>query len=524
MSGPKCVVVAPIAPALIPIAILIGAAAFGAVALANLASNYLEQRRLLETLRQQRDYLDGLLTRMRGLGIETEALQSTVDIIMHRADDLAREGKADAAVALVASEIAGIDNQRRAAENRLECRVADLQRRFHALPTRAGELRRNAERIETFARSAIPGDWPAAERERLLARAREACASVSAPASIAADLSANGVEKLEAAESQLAAAARSMAALQRALEDEINAVQKRLMADKLGLGAARTVSLAEFLAKNPRPAAAAADADEDRVLQKLDGLLAKMAVLQDTGGWADLMRRVETVRAEEDVPRRRTLYESLVLEASRRLKDLRAVEQWLAEVDALLAESAPYAGTAVDAVVAELREVRRAGRITALEPWKQRLAETQQRELARLERERKRRAILESLTELGYETNEGMETALVQAGKLVVRKPGESDYAVEVVANNDLSMLQTAMVRYSDSEEMTEQQRLRDHEREEAWCADHARIREKMAARGLSAKFKMQMPAGSHPVRVVKRDQAAPASRAKAKPGLKHGA
>lgn len=511
--------VAPIAPALIPVAILIGAAALGAVALANLAQNYLEQRRLLETLRQQRDHLDGLLTRMRGLGIETDALQSTVDVIMARADDLAKAGQADAAVALVASEIAGIENQRRAAEDRLERRVADLQRRFHALPARALALRRNAERLETFAQSAIPADWPAAERERLQARARAARASVSAPPALAADLSADGVEQLAAAEDQLAATEHSLAALQRALEDEINATQKRLLADKLGLGTARPVTLAEFLAQQARPASAPVAPEEDRVLQKLDSLLVKLAVLQDTAGWADLMRRVETVRAEADEPRRRSLYESLVLEASRRLQDRRAVEQWLAEVDALLAEAAPYAGTAVDAVVTELRDLRRAGRITALEPWKQRLTETQQRELARLERERKRRAILDSLAELGYETNEGMETALVQAGKLVVRKPGETDYAVEVVANSDLSMLQTAMVRYADSEELTEQQRLRDHEREDEWCADHARIREKMGARGLTAKFKMQMPAGSHPVRVVKRDQATPAARATAKPG-----
>lgn len=524
MSGPKCVVVTPIAPALIPVAILIGAGALGAIAVAKAAEHYLEQRRLMETFRQQREYLDGLLARMRGLGIETTALESTVDVIMQRADSLAQSGQVEAAVAMVASQIAGIDNQRRNEEDRFEKRVADLQRRFHALPTRSAEARRNVARLHTFAQSAVPGDWPAAERERVLARAQAAGANVPIPPVLVADLSAAGVAQLEAAEAQLAAAERSLAAAQRALEEDIAATQKRLMGEKLGLGTARPVTLAEFLAKNPPPVAAAAEVEEDHVLSKLDGLLAKMAVLQDTAGWADLMRRLEAVRAEESLARRRSLYEGLVIEASARLKERRAVEQWFAEVDALLADAAPYAGTAVDGVVAELRALRRAGRVAPLEPWRARLAETQQRELARLERERKRRAILDSLSELGYETHEGMETALVQAGKLVVRKPGESDYAVEVVANNDLSLLQTAMVRYSDSEEMTEQQRLRDREREEEWCSDHARIREKMAARGLAAKFRMQMPAGSHPVRVVKRDKAAPAAQAAAKSGRQQSA
>ena len=517
MSGPKVVIFSPLAPALIPIALLIGAGALGAVALANLTANYLEQRRQVERFRQQRESLENLFGRMRGLGLTTDHLQTSIDRVLKRADELVLEGDAAAAVALVTAEINGIEDQRRTAEERLERRVADLQRRFHALPARADEMQRNAERLETFAQSAVPADWPAAERERLLARAREARSSFTAPPALTADLSEAGVEKLTAAETQLDTAEHTVAIRQHALEHEINTTQKRLLSERLGSIAARPVSLSEFLARHPRPAAPP-DPAEERAARKLDNLLAKMAVLQDTAGWADLMRRVAGIRTEDDPARRRSLYENLVLDASRRLTELRAVEQWLAAVDCLLADAAPYAGTAVDQVVAELRDVRRAGRIVPLEPWQQRLADTQQRELARLEHERRRRAILESLTELGYETSVGMSTALVQAGKLVVRKPGESDYAIEVVANQDLSQLQTAMVRYSDSTELTEQQALRDREREEEWCADHASIREKIAQHGLTAKFKMQLPAGAHPVRVVPRETAAPAAPTIARP------
>ena len=517
MSGPKVVIFSPLAPALIPVALLIGAGALGAIALANLTANYLEERRQLERLRQQRESLENLLGRMRSLGLTTDHLQTSIDRVLKRADELVLEGNAAAAVALVTAEINGIEDQRRTAEEILERRVADLQRRFHALPARAAELQRNVDHLETFAQSAVPADWPAAERDRLLARAREARASFTAPPALTADLSEAGVEKLTAAETRLDTAEHTVAILQHALEQEINATQKRLLSEHLGADAPRTVSLAEFLARQPRPAAAP-DPAEERAARKLDSLLAKMAVLQDTAGWADLMRRVESIRAEDDPSRRRSLYENLVLDASRRLTELRAIEQWLAAVDCLLADAAPYAGTAVDQVVAELRDLRRAGRIVPLEPWQLRLAETQQHELVRLERERRRRAILESLTELGYETSEGMGTALVRAGKLVVRKPGESDYAIEVVANQDLSQLQTAMVRYSDSTDLTEQQRLRDHEREEEWCADHARIREKIAQHGLTAKFKMQLPAGAHPVRVVPREAPTPSAPTIARP------
>lgn len=330
-------------------------------------------------------------------------------------------------------------------------------------------------------------------------------------------MSAEGVRKLAETEAHFVAAELALVTEQRELEQDLAVTQKRLLSERLGLAHARTVSIAEFLAQNPRPAAAP-DADEDRMAEKLDALLAKIGVLQDTAGWADLMRRADLVRAEDEAPRRRSLYKGLVLEASRRLKELRAVEQWLLGVDELLADAAPFAGTAVDAIVAELRELRRAGRAVDLTPWRARLAETQASERKRMERERKRAAVLESLAELGYETSEGMGTALVQAGKLVLRKPGEADYAVEIVTNRDLSLLQTEVIRFGDAEAATEQERLRDQEQEVKWCSAHDALRDKLAKRGLTSSVKLHIPAGTKPVRVVKWDKA-PAARATAKPG-----
>jgi hypothetical protein len=223
----------------------------------------------------------------------------------------------------------------------------------------------------------------------------------------------------------------------------------------------------------------------------------------ETGAWSGLQVKAGRIQEEKDGARRQMLYEDLAIECDHRLRQLHEIERWNRDVDQLLEEAAPYEGTAVDDVVKELKALKRAGRPALLEPYRMRMVETQKREVARLERERKRAAVLESLQELGYEISEEMETALVQAGKVVIHKPGDSEYAVEVVANDDLSMLQTTMVRFADSDKMTEQQRLRDTEREEAWCEDHARLRQKMAERGLRTNFKLKIAAGAHPVRVV---------------------
>ncbi|MBG89850.1 MAG: hypothetical protein CMO80_23545 [Verrucomicrobiales bacterium] len=79
-------------------------------------------------------------------------------------------------------------------------------------------------------------------------------------------------------------------------------------------------------------------------------------------------------------------------------------------------------------------------------------------------------------------------------------KPNEADYAVEMVANSDLSVLQTAMVRYSDLEELTEQQRLRDIEKEDAWCEDHYKILERMGDQGLKTTTLLQTQSNVRPV------------------------
>jgi hypothetical protein len=96
-----------------------------------------------------------------------------------------------------------------------------------------------------------------------------------------------------------------------------------------------------------------------------------------------------------------------------------------------------------------------------------------------------------------------METALVEAGRIEIRKPGDRDYAVEVVANADFTKVQTEMVRYAATTDSTTQQRWRDKEREEAWCEDHARLRAALAERGMEASFSFKLGAGLKPVRVI---------------------
>ena len=64
---------------------------------------------------------------------------------------------------------------------------------------------------------------------------------------------------------------------------------------------------------------------------------------------------------------------------------------------------------------------------------------------------------------------------------------------------------------------MTEQQWLRDMEKEESWCQDHTQMREQLAQQGLKATLKMHLKPGEHPVRVVQQYQRRTALRTNAR-------
>ena len=387
MRGPKCVVVAPLAPSLplVPVLLIVATAAVavaGSAALLTLAASYLERRRLEARLRHIKEDLDSVRTRLDLLGEESAELQTDLEDVLRRVDRMMLEGRGEQAVTLLDGTVKAVEHRRELLGAAIEHRVSALQQRFQTLAQRGRELRAARQDLESSTRAGIPADWREAERARLAAHGAEALNAIAIPAAISADLSAAGVRRLEQAEVEMKTADAALEQARQNLAAEINRTHARLLADRLAGHAGRTTSMKDWLAARP-PAAAAPNPGEQGVLKKLDALLAQIGALQDTAGWAELMRRADAIRAEADAGRRRRLYESLVLDSSARLKQLRATQAWLADVEVLIEASAAYAGTAVDAVVNALRDLRRAGRPEALAPWRERLATVQERELAR---------------------------------------------------------------------------------------------------------------------------------------------
>ena len=113
-----------------------------------------------------------------------------------------------------------------------------------------------------------------------------------------------------------------------------------------------------------------------------------------------------------------------------------------------------------------------------------------------------RRAILQAFDELGYEVREGMETAWIENGQIVVSKPDDSLYGVEITQMPQ-QIIKTRVVRKKGQPAATANDKQRDREEEESWCADREALEKELAKEGVELQIKAAREPGSVAVEVV---------------------
>jgi hypothetical protein len=129
-----------------------------------------------------------------------------------------------------------------------------------------------------------------------------------------------------------------------------------------------------------------------------------------------------------------------------------------------------------------------------------------------------RAAVLRALTACGYEVGQNMESAWVEDGHIVVRKPGESRYGVEFTAPSTGTAVQTRVVALAVSGRDPQ----RDKEIEETWCSDFQKLRNLLSSGGFTTDLKHATAPGASPLKTIasssaERSRADPASNPKKK-------
>ena len=233
--------------------------------------------------------------------------------------------------------------------------------------------------------------------------------------------------------------------------------------------------------------------------ERIEKLLVQLELLDDSSETTGLRSRLEALNGEQDQHQRRLLLDSLSLELSQALQR-RAQEAQRQEIlDELEAKLGVF-NTAPVGLKAAIR-AHRDGHGASLSDLRQAVETWCEQEALRQDGERVRSVVLDSLRELGYDVREGMRTAWVEGGSIVLQKAGSSEYGVEL---KDVDgRMRTEVVRFGDpGAPVTDQQRQRDTEIEQQWCTAHAQTLENLRKQGMEAKIMAKREPGEQPLAV----------------------
>lgn len=364
-------------------------------------------------------------------------------------------------------------------------RFTDLQKQVIAeISYLSADAERRAEKAaESEAKR--KGDQRRAKSAAQALLAKFAASHIEIPVDLRRELTspAASVESLNKAVS------KGLMLLQPADRSEGVTERQRALADRLSAGD-RRITLEEWTSQHT-------GASDDQALLKVDKLLGELAGLGiDPTPFSARITALET----EPRARQALVADSLLLDLSSVIKAGRErarLDQDLAERHAELSEmkSAEAAALRVEIEQAIAKAGSNDQELVKRADF---LIEAEVRSMAAEER---RRAVLEGLASLGYEVSEGMMTAWVSGGRVVLRKPANPGYGVELSGGSLTDVMQVRAVGIGNPSEARDAGR--DRDMETIWCGEFERLQSLVAKAGGNVSIESARPVGQYPLKVV---------------------
>jgi hypothetical protein len=298
------------------------------------------------------------------------------------------------------------------------------------------------------------------------------------------------LESTESIANTEAAIARAFALLAPVAASRVATDRQRELASKLGRDEKRA-TLAEWLANQPALAEGGCYLQIDRHLAELSAL--------------DVDPSPFTARAAaiagELPPRQALLADSLLVDLAHAVKEARERSARLRGLGERAAELAQH-GSAVAQALRSRIEVAIAAKDASSAPALISEADALvQEELRVLAADARRRAVLQGLASLGYEVSEGMATAWVQGGQVVLRKAATPDYGVELGGGMKSERLQVRAVAFGSAQ--TPRNALRDRDVEAIWCSEFEQLRTLLSKSGGGIEIEHALPVGATPLKLI---------------------
>ncbi|MBI5263862.1 MAG: hypothetical protein HY852_18795 [Bradyrhizobium sp.] len=383
--------------------------------------------------------------------------QQDIDKVMAHRDELRRLLDADRFVDLqkrVAAEISYLNS--------------DIERRAERAAQAAARSRQDLRRAKAAAQAVI---------------ARLQASGIRVPNELQVELKSASRDQLDAAVS------KAIQLLQPTGPSQGVTDRQRELAQRLGAGE-RRMTLDDWMSQHAQDGG-------DPVLLKVDKLLGELKGLGvDPSSFS---ARITALEAE--APTRQALVaDSLLLDLTSTVKTARERQRIAAELRERQAELSQMSSPDAVALSAEIERTLAGETGTAAELIKRAdaLIEAEVRAIAA---EARRAAVLEGLASLGYEVSEGMATAWVKDGRIVLRKAANPGYGVELSGSAQSDLLQVRAVGIGDPAEARDP--LRDRDIETIWCGEFERLQALVAKRGGNLSIETARPAGQYPLKII---------------------
>jgi hypothetical protein len=289
---------------------------------------------------------------------------------------------------------------------------------------------------------------------------------------------------------------RAMAGVTLMPGDPQSAQHQRELADRLSDGS-HLESVTQWLAGQDH---ALPPSDKE---QRLDRLLAEIEVLGDKRQMETFLQRAYSIDAERDLARRELLIDSLSIDVAAYCRQRAEKEQQRAAMREVCIELRQLSSDQAHLLEQQLQAAMTADDVAKAGPLHAealRLIAEETRSRAAVAR---RAAVLKGLTELGYEVRETMATAWAHNGRIVVRKPAEADFGVEISGAPTAERLQVRLVAFDQPGATRDSSR--DKDMETIWCNEFARLQALLGASGNALLIERALAAGATPVKIVAR-------------------
>jgi|GEM_PF-4969224 len=212
----------------------------------------------------------------------------------------------------------------------------------------------------------------------------------------------------------------------------------------------------------------------------------------------EFFSRLDNVYSETSVTRRKLKLDSLMLDIAKTVRDHRKEITLLDKLSLIKEKLLILENREAYDLVGQIEKAMSMGGNQALENMLVAAEGRVERIIRAISITKGKEALINALSALGYQVIEGMQTAIVENGQLIVKKPAQDTYGVELQPIASTGRFQLRMVSgIPDNQRSTSE----DASEETAWCNDLAQIREVLADVGVELEIEKALDPGAVPVK-----------------------